>query len=79
MALLLTYCAGSGRSFVLPQVARSAALLGSSRKVSRFSSTASQASSDDDFASFTTKVTVLFPGQGAQFVGMGKQLAAEVS
>lgn len=74
--LLLTYFTVACRPFVL-HAGRSAPLV--ARKV-RFSS-ASQAlrSGDDDFASFSTKVTVMFPGQGAQFVGMAKQLAAEVS
>jgi len=34
--------------------------------------------SDNDFDSFTSKVTFMFPGQGAQFVGMCSDLCKEV-
>lgn len=38
----------------------------------------SAAASDSEFGAYAPKVAFLFPGQGAQAVGMAKQLAAEV-
>lgn len=34
--------------------------------------------SDDDFADFSSKVTFMFPGQGAQSVGMCEEVCQEV-
>ena len=34
--------------------------------------------SDDDFAGYVHKTVFMFPGQGAQTVGMGAEVAAEV-
>lgn len=35
-------------------------------------------SSDDDFADFSSKITFMFPGQGAQFVGMCESVCNDV-
>jgi len=45
---------------------------------SRRSFASSLAASDNDFDDFTSKVSFMFPGQGAQFVGMCGELAKEV-
>mmetsp|Transcript_59015 Transcript_59015/g.97585 ORF Transcript_59015/g.97585 Transcript_59015/m.97585 type:complete len:356 (+) Transcript_59015:201-1268(+) len=42
------------------------------------SSRALRMQADDDFKGFTPKTVFMFPGQGAQTVGMGAQVAAEV-
>jgi len=41
-----------------------------------FRSTTSLAASDDDFDGFSSQVSFMFPGQGAQFVGMCSSLCA---
>lgn len=38
--------------------------------VRKFVGSSTLAASDDDFADFTSKIAFMFPGQGAQFVGM---------
>jgi [acyl-carrier-protein] S-malonyltransferase len=70
----------SGMSLVLTALAatRQCAAFGvgslrtSARSFSRLSA------SDDDFADFSTKVSFMFPGQGAQFVGMCGDLVKDV-
>jgi len=46
----------------------------SSQNVFRSTSSSSLAASDDDFDGFSSKVAFMFPGQGAQFVGMCSDL-----
>jgi [acyl-carrier-protein] S-malonyltransferase len=50
------------------------------RSTQKFAETASEAvkASDSDFDEFSSKVTFMFPGQGAQFVGMCGDLCKEV-
>jgi len=70
----------SGMSLLLTALAAtrqcSAFGVGSFRTAGR--TMTSLSASDDDFADFTSNVSFMFPGQGAQFVGMCGDLCKEV-
>jgi len=75
MSLLLLAAFASRRCAAFAPSAGRAAVGNAARSAS--ADTALSAS-DDDFADFSTKVSFMFPGQGAQFVGMCGELCEEV-
>lgn len=65
------------------RLAVTALLLASARaftpvSLRRVASTTARRASDDDFADFSSKVAFMFPGQGAQFVGMCESVVKDV-
>mmetsp|Transcript_20507 Transcript_20507/g.29281 ORF Transcript_20507/g.29281 Transcript_20507/m.29281 type:complete len:368 (-) Transcript_20507:99-1202(-) len=79
MAISLFLVSVSKCSAFVPSTGRFARRFATSKFMSSvLQSDTAVSSSDNDFDNFSSKVTFMFPGQGAQFVGMCSELCAEL-